>query len=58
MIWQMNFIRLMNEVQKQDDYNVIKPDNVEITDCSIQNSVINIYFSKEYNVWGMQEKYY
>lgn len=43
------FIRLMNEVQKQDDYNVIKPDNVEITDCSIQNSVINIYFSKEYN---------
>ena len=50
------FIRLMNEVQKQDDYNVIKPDNVEITDCSIQNSVINIYFSKEYNDMGNARK--
>ena len=50
------FIRLMNEVQKQDDYNVIKPDNVEITDCSIQNSVINIYFSKEYNDIGNTRK--
>lgn len=50
------FIRLMNEVQKQDDYNVIKPDNVEITDCSIQNSVINIYFSKEYSDMGNTRK--
>ncbi len=39
----------MNEAQKQDDYNVIKPENVQITDCSVDRSIVNIYFSKEYN---------
>lgn len=43
------FIEKMNEAQKQDDYNVIKPENIQITDCNINGSVVNIYFSKEYN---------
>ncbi len=43
------FIEIMNEAQKQDDYNVIKPENVQVTDCSVEGSVVRIYFSKEYN---------
>lgn len=39
----------MNVNQKQDDYAIIKPENVNISGTRIDSSTACIYFSKEYN---------
>lgn len=39
----------MDQRQNQRDAEVLKPDNVNIENLEISNSMANIYFSKEYN---------
>lgn len=39
----------MDQRQKKSDVEVLKPDNVIIQNIEINNSMANIYFSKEYN---------
>ncbi len=44
----MQMLTEMSSKQKQDDYNVIKPNNIIIQQIMLDNDTMQVYFSKEY----------